>query len=61
MNNVVVAMLRTLQAMLDYRTDYKLYATCKDDVKNLCSDADPGQEIECLVSGLSVWMGMGMH
>lgn len=38
--------------MDDYRTDYKLYTTCKDDVKNLC-DVDPGdsREMECLVSG----------
>ena len=61
MNSVVVAMLHPLQAMLDYRTDYKLYATCKDDVKNLCSDADPGQEIECLVSWLLTRMCMGLR
>lgn len=58
---MVVAMWPTLQAMLDYRTDYKLFATCKDDVKNLCSDADPGQEIECLVSWLLIWMGLGVQ
>lgn len=40
------------EAAEDYRTDYKLYQGCKDDVQNLCSDVDPGdsRELECLVS-----------
>ncbi|KAG2435442.1 hypothetical protein HYH02_011942 [Chlamydomonas schloesseri] len=32
----------------DYRLDYKLYTACKDDVSNLCDDADSGEEIDCL-------------
>ena len=45
-----------LQVAEDYRFDYKLYSLCKDDVKNLCDDVEPGEglEMECLVSG---WMG----
>jgi hypothetical protein len=38
------------QVAEDYRADFKLYAACKDDVSNLCEDADQGAEIECLVS-----------
>eukprot|EP00195_Chlamydomonas_chlamydogama_P004977 CAMPEP_0202901334 /NCGR_PEP_ID=MMETSP1392-20130828/14194_1 /ASSEMBLY_ACC=CAM_ASM_000868 /TAXON_ID=225041 /ORGANISM="Chlamydomonas chlamydogama, Strain SAG 11-48b" /LENGTH=885 /DNA_ID=CAMNT_0049587883 /DNA_START=46 /DNA_END=2703 /DNA_ORIENTATION=- len=40
------------EASEDYRVDYKLYTACKDDVKNLCSDVDPGdgREIECLAA-----------
>ncbi|GAX77303.1 hypothetical protein CEUSTIGMA_g4749.t1 [Chlamydomonas eustigma] len=36
----------------DYRLDYKLYNLCKDDVKNLCADVEPGdnREVECLDS-----------
>ncbi len=43
---------RPLKVTEDYRNDYKLYNSCKDDVKNLCADVDPGdgREIECLVS-----------
>ena len=33
----------------DYRLDYKLHSVCKDDVKNLCDDAEPGTELFCLV------------
>ena len=42
-----------MQVMEDYRTDYKLYSVCKDDVKNLCDDVDPGdaREVMCLVRG----------
>lgn len=43
------------QANDDYRTDYKLYTACKDDVTNLCADVDAGdgREVECLVSEAS--------
>ncbi|MEW5310424.1 MAG: hypothetical protein WDW38_002223 [Sanguina aurantia] len=38
------------EAVEDYRTDYKLYAACKDDVQNVCSSVEPGEghEMECL-------------
>lgn len=38
------------EANEDFRTDYKLYTACKDDVSNLCSDVEPGEnrEMNCL-------------
>lgn len=39
-----------MQSQEDYRFDYKLFTACKDDVKNLCTDVDSGEEMDCLVS-----------
>ncbi|GFH19709.1 uncharacterized protein HaLaN_16706 [Haematococcus lacustris] len=36
------------EAAEDYRTDVVLFSACKDDVKNLCSDAEPSEAMECL-------------
>ena len=39
-----------MDAKDDYRTDYKLFAVCKDDVKNVCAEVEPGddREVDCL-------------
>lgn len=41
------------QATDDYRLDAQLYGSCKDAVKELCANVDPGEgrELECLVRG----------
>jgi len=39
-------------AVEDFRTDFKLSTSCKEDVKNLCKDIEPGEghELECLAA-----------
>eukprot|EP00798_Chlamydomonas_sp_ICE-L_P019059 gene19059-25662_t len=41
-----------IEAVEDFRSDYKLRTACTDDISNLCMDVEPGQsrEIECLTS-----------